>query len=302
MKPFRFHFVLPLILLISCTTFQAKRPQETRVSETVAEQGVSYNAEPILPPEALVLFSKRSITEHTLKNGLNVLVLETHRSPVVSMQLWYKVGSSYETSLRGISHLFEHLMIASGSIGLEPWQYADEVAAYGGVFTAFTYDDMTVYSAKIPAGREESVFKLWADQMFNFVLDEEVLEREKAVVKEEYHLRVENDINGRLFHKARKLLFPDHPYEFGPMGTLEDVERISAEDCLRFYRQFYHPSNAVLVVVGDVNTAETIRQIDTHFNRASEPVTVEQPDFTPLGYDLNDTIPTQHAYLFQSLW
>lgn len=205
------------------------------------------------------------IVLHTLANGLKVLILEKPAMPVVAVQVWYNVGSVDEPNgLKGIAHLFEHMMFR-GSKNFGPEDHFRLIRAVGGQCNAYTTDETTVYFERVPADKLELVLTLEADRMAWLKLDQSVLDTERQVVMEEYRLSVDNSPVGSIEKKVRQFLFPGYPYEFGPIGRMEDIAKFSVEDCQRFFNTFYSPNNAVLIIVGDIKAAQVIKMVEAKF-------------------------------------
>lgn len=204
--------------------------------------------------------------EATLPNGLRVLVMEDHTAPVVSVQIWYHVGSKNEVpGLRGLAHLFEHLMF-KGTHRVAPEEYSARIDAIGGEDNAFTSEDVTGYHAVLPSSHLELALWLEADRMRGLKLSDATIATEREVVKEEKRLRLENDQMGRTFEEFLALAWTAHPYAWTPAGTLEDLDRVTLADAQAFYDRWYQPSNAVLVIVGDVKKKKALALARTHFS------------------------------------
>lgn len=192
----------------------------------------------------------------TLENGLQVVVVTDRRVPVVSHMLWYKVGAADEPEgLSGIAHLLEHLMF-KGTKDVPQGEFSRIVASNGGQENAFTSYDYTAYFQNIAADRLELVMRMEADRMRNLVLTPEQVAPEKLVVLEERSERVENDPAAILAEEAQAVQFLNHPYRRPIIGWQTEIEALDAEAVLAFYRQWYAPNNAVLVVTGDIDAAE----------------------------------------------
>ncbi|HBG26560.1 MAG: hypothetical protein A2Y10_02010 [Planctomycetes bacterium GWF2_41_51] len=205
------------------------------------------------------------IVSHTLNNGLKVLILEKDSMPVVSVQVWYHVGSIDEPNgLKGIAHLFEHMMFR-GSKNFGPQEHFQLIKAAGGNCNAYTSDERTVYYERVPSDKLDLVLRLEADRMVWLKLDQNVLDTERQVVMEEYRMRVDNDPIGAIQKDVRKFLFSNNPYEFGPIGKMEDIQNFTVEDCQKFYNTYYSPNNATLVIVGDVKADEAIEMVENRF-------------------------------------
>ncbi len=218
------------------------------------------------------------IVSHTLSNGLKVLILEKHTMPVVAVQVWYNVGSVDEPNgLKGIAHLFEHMMFR-GSKNFGPEEHSRLIRAAGGECNGGTSDETTVYWERVPVDKLGMVLKLEADRMAWLKLDQSILDTECQVVMEEYRLRVDNNPIGSMDKKVRQFLFPGHPYEFGPMGKMEDIAKFSVEDCQKFFSTFYAPNNAVLIIVGDVQAGQVIKMVEAEFGFMKSAKVPDRPE------------------------
>ena len=208
---------------------------------------------------------KLVVQEQVLPNGLRVLVHEDHTAPVVAVQVWYHVGSKNEVpGKRGLAHLFEHLMF-KGTANTAPEEFSARLDAVGGGDNAFTSEDVTAYHELVP--REYLDLALWleADRMRGLKLSEETIRTEREVVKEEVRLRLENDPFGRTFEAFLALAWTKHPYAWTPAGTLDDLDAITLADAQAFYDRWYQPSNAVVVIVGDVKAKDAFASARKHF-------------------------------------
>ncbi len=196
------------------------------------------------------------VTRFTLKNGLEVVVVENHRAPVVVHMVWYRVGAADEPPGKsGIAHLFEHLMF-KGTERFPEGAFSRLVEAEGGNDNAFTTHDYTAYFQRIAADRLPLVMELEADRMRNLRLTAEDVATEKKVVLEERSQRTDSD-PGALFREQRMAAqYLNHPYGRPVIGWRHEVAALTREDALRFYRTYYAPDNAVVVVVGDVDPAQ----------------------------------------------
>jgi len=206
--------------------------------------------------------------EHfTLPNGLTVVLSEDHSTPIVHVQLWYHVGSKNERPGRtGFAHLFEHLMF-NGSRNVEPEGFMSFVSSVGGQVNAYTTEDETVFWATVP--RQYLPLTLWleADRMASLRIDEDSLAREREVVKEERRLRIDNQPFGRLNEILYEQAFTVHPYRHPTIGSMADLEAASIEDVRDFYRTFYVPSNATLVITGDFEPKEARQLVEQYLGR-----------------------------------
>jgi zinc protease len=201
----------------------------------------------------------------TLDNGLRVLLLEDHRSPIVSFQMWYRVGSRNEArGATGIAHFLEHLMF-KGTPTHGPGQFARLVEQNGGQDNAFTSQDVTSYYVNIAAEKIDLVIELEADRMTNLLLDPKEINSEREVVIEERRTRTEDDPGGFLGEEVSSLAFKAHSYGQPIIGWMEDLKRITPEEIRAFYKLYYQPNNALLVAVGDFKAPEVLAKIRAKF-------------------------------------
>ncbi len=205
------------------------------------------------------------VHETTLANGLRVVVKQDHRSPVVVSQVWYRVGSVDEPEgLSGISHVLEHMMF-KGTKRLKPGEFSRIIAEHGGRENAFTSYDYTAYFQQLERSRLPVSFELEADRMQNLLLAEEEFRKEILVVMEERRLRTEDRPEALLHEKFMATAYREHPYRHPVIGWMEDLKRMTVDDLQGWYRRWYVPNNAVLVVVGDVDPREVFTLAEKHF-------------------------------------
>ena len=203
----------------------------------------------------------------TLDNGLRVLLLEDHRSPLVSVQVWYRVGSRNEQrGATGIAHFLEHLMF-KGTPTHGPKQFARLVEENGGQDNAFTSQDVTSYFVNIAADKLDLVIDLEADRMQNLLLDPKEIASEREVVIEERRTRTEDDPGGFLGEEVGSIAFKAHPYCYPIIGWMEDIKRITPDEIRAFYKTYYVPNNAIVVAVGDFKAPETLEKVRRRFGR-----------------------------------
>lgn len=189
----------------------------------------------------------------TLKNGMQVVVIEHRRAPVVTHMVWYKVGAADESPGRsGIAHFLEHLMF-KGTKSFGPGEFSRIVATNGGRENAFTSQDYTAYFQNVAKDRLETVMRIEADRMTNLVLTDQLVKPERDVVLEERRSRTDSSPRGILFEQARAALFQNHPYGIPVIGWRHEITKLNTRDAIDFYRKYYTPSNAVLIVAGDVS-------------------------------------------------
>lgn len=196
----------------------------------------------------------------TLANGLQVVVIENHRAPIVTHMIWYKVGAADESvGESGNAHFLEHLMF-KGTKTLAPGEFSEIIARNGGQENAFTSYDYTGYYQTVARDRLDIVMRYEADRMANLVLTDAVVLPERDVVLEERRSRVDNEPGSQLRETMQAALYLNHPYRLPVIGWENEIRNLSTETALAFYRRWYAPNNAVLVVAGDVN-ADEVRQL-----------------------------------------
>lgn len=198
--------------------------------------------------------------EFTLDNGLKVIVREDHRAPVVVSQIWYKVGSSYETAGQtGLSHALEHMMF-KGSRKLGPGEASRVLRDLGAEENAFTSDDYTAYYQVLAADRLGVAFELEADRLASLRLPPEEFAREIEVIKEERRLRTDDKPSGLAYERFKAMAYPASGYSIPTIGWMADLDRMSVQELRHWYETWYVPNNATLVVVGDV-TADGVKAL-----------------------------------------
>jgi zinc protease len=203
----------------------------------------------------------------TLDNGLRVLLLEDQRSPIVSFQLWYRVGSRNEhRGSTGIAHFLEHLMF-KGTPSHGPKEFARLVEQNGGQNNAFTSQDVTSYYVDIAADKLDLVIELEADRMQNLLLDPKEIASEREVVIEERRTRTEDDPSGFLGEEVSSIAFKAHPYGAPIIGWMDDIKRVTPEEIRAFYKSYYVPNNAIVVAVGAFRAADALEKIKKRFGR-----------------------------------
>ncbi|MDY7566987.1 pitrilysin family protein [Pseudomonas sp. RTC3] len=190
--------------------------------------------------------------EFTLDNGLKIIVREDHRAPVVVSQVWYKVGSSYETpGQTGLSHALEHMMF-KGSKNVGPGQASLILRDLGAEENAFTSDDYTAYYQVLARDRLGVAFELEADRMASLLLPPEEFSREIEVIKEERRLRTDDKPSAKAYERFQAMAYPASGYHTPTIGWMADLDRMKVEELRHWYEAWYVPNNATLVVVGDV--------------------------------------------------
>jgi zinc protease len=225
------------------------------------------------------------IKEFRLDNGLQVLILEDHAVPLVTVQVWYRVGSRNERpGITGISHFLEHMMF-KGTPKYGPGLYTQLIQRYGGTQNAFTSYDMTAYYSVLPSARLELALDLEADRMAHLLLDPQEIKAEREVVKEERRLR-ENAPTGPMYEVLGALAYKAHPYNWPTIGWMSDIESITREELEAHYKTYYVPNNATVIIVGDVDTSQTMVTVRRYFEslpQGAPPPPVRPPEPPQLG-------------------
>jgi zinc protease len=219
------------------------------------------------PPALAKLFSvtPRRVETFTLANGLQVVVLPSSRAPIVSQTLVYKVGSADEVPGKtGVAHFLEHMMF-KGTSTVGPGEFSRTVSRHGGRDNAYTTYDSTGYYQTVAPDRLELVMRMEADRMANLRLTEKELVPEREVVLEERRMRIDNSPSALLDEQVQEHLYGHNkPYGMPVSGTIDDVKKLSLNDLVAFYRKFYAPNNAVLIIAGDA-TPEQVRKLAEKF-------------------------------------
>ncbi len=231
---------------------------------------------------ALVLFTTRAFAQttltsdppetFTLQNGLQVLVIQDHRTPVVTQMVWYKVGSADETPGKsGLAHFLEHLMF-KGTAKHPEGEFSKTVLKVGGNENAFTSVDYTGFFQRVPREQLARMMDFEADRMTGLILKDENVLPERDVVLEEYNMRVANNPDARLNEQIMAELYLNHPYGRPVIGWHHEIEKLNREEALEFYHRFYAPNNAILVIAGDTDAKEVRPLAEATFGKiAAQP-------------------------------
>jgi zinc protease len=207
------------------------------------------------------------VEEFVLDNGLKVLLSEDHKSAAVTFQVWYRVGGRNEKDGKsGLAHFLEH-MLFKGTPTTKPEEYSRIIAKNGGRSNAFTSYDMTVYFATMSRDKIDIEIELEADRMANALLADTYFEPEKKVIQEERRLRTEDNPASALGEVASAVALTVHPYRRPVVGWMEDIVNLTRQDLVDFYKLYYQPNNAFLVVTGDFSTAEILPKIKAAFGK-----------------------------------
>jgi zinc protease len=255
----------------------------------------------------------RAVQQFTLDNGMLVVVVPDHRTPVVTHMLWYRIGAADDPyGKSGIAHFLEHLMF-KGTAKHPGGRFSQQIAAVGGQENAFTSYDYTGYFQRVSRENLGSMMEFEADRMTGLVLGEDVIAAERDVILEERNQRIDNDPSARLSEQVQAAQFLNHPYHRPTIGWRHEMETLNREDALAFYKRFYQPDNAFLVVAGDVTADEVKALVEKTYGKipkAATPIAARvRPQEPPqiaerrLTFaDLRVTQPSlQRSYLVPSL-
>ena len=230
--------------------------------------------------DAAVRPPRLEYTTMTLSNGMRVVFLEDHSTPIVHLEMWYHVGSKNERPGRtGFAHLFEHMMF-KGSKNVEPEGHPSYISSVGGQSNAYTTEDATVFWETVPSQYLPLVLWLEADRLGSLRIEPAVFKTEREVVKEERRMRVENQPYGRLQEIIADQAFTVHPYKHPVIGSMKDLEAASIDDVRDFFHTYYVPNNATAVVVGDFETRDAMALVEQYLGRvpkSDRPVPREIP-------------------------
>lgn len=224
-------------------------------------------------------------TDFTLDNGLKLIVQEDHRAPVVVVQVWYKVGGSYERGITGVSHALEHMMFKRTK-KLSTGEFSRIVASHGGRENAFTTADYTTYFQQWSADQVGLSFELEAERMQHLVLDPVEFTNELKVIREERRLRTDDSGQALAFETILAHTWQTSPYRQPVIGWAADIEQLTLDDLAAWYHRYYAPNNAILVVVGDVDPKAVRSLAQQHFGalpRQPIPPVVDRPEAAQHG-------------------
>ncbi len=236
--------------------------------------------------ESLPLVGQYKVNRYVLKNGLKLVVLEDHSSPTFAYQTWFNVGSRDEKiGKTGLAHLFEHMMFKETKSFKEGQfdKMLEEAGAEGE--NAFTTRDVTAYVQEMPRDKLELIVKLEAERMVNLVVNEKAFKTETEVVQNERRFSYENNPDGLMFHALFETAFTKHPYRWPVIGYEEDLNKMTAQDGLEFYKRHYAPNNATVVVVGSVKTSEVLSLFEKYYSM----IPSVELDQTPLEVEPEQT-------------
>ena len=244
--------------------------------------------------------AQSATTEFSLDNGLKVIVREDHRAPVVVSQLWYKVGSSYETpGSTGLAHALEHMMF-KGSSKLGPGESSRILRELGAEENAFTSDDYTAYYQVLARDRLEVALEMEADRLASLTLPEDEFLREIEVIKEERRMRTDDRPSGLAYERFKALAYPASSYHIPTIGWMHDLERMTIADLRDWHERWYAPNNATLVIVGDVQPDEIKTLVTRYFAKiparaipaVKQPLELDEPGERSITLYLKTQLPS----------
>ncbi len=238
------------------------RARSRFVSSTIAFVALLCAAEALANPA--IDDSALRTRQTKLDNGLTVLTLEDHTTPVVAFQMWVRVGSSDEARVTGLAHLFEHMMF-KGSKNIPPEKHGQIIQSRGGRTNAYTTPDMTVYTTEIPSEALPLVIALEAERLANLDISQETLVSERQVVLEERRMRTEDQPGGRAREALYALTFQALPYRWPVIGWRSDIANTTIEDCREFFATYYVPNNIAIAIVGDFDADAALEQVRESF-------------------------------------
>lgn len=245
----------------------------------------------------------RSTFETTLKNGLKVIIREDHRAPMVMTQIWYKVGSADESgNTLGISHVLEHMMF-KGTSKVPNDEFTRISRIYGGSINAATFTNYTNYYQLYPKAYFPMALELEADRMSNLLLRQQDFEPEIKVVMEERRQRTEDNPRSRAFERFKWISYPTSHYRQPVIGHMKTLNNIQLNDVKQWYKTWYTPNNAILVIVGDVESEQALLQVQKYFADTPSRVTPQRNDvheLEHLGYrhmEINTDVQVPNLYM-----
>lgn len=243
------------------------------------------------------------IQKFQLANGLKIIIYEDHTAPIFAYHTWFNVGSRNEREgITGIAHLFEHLMFKETK-NLKEGEFDRIIEEQGGKMNAATYVDWTFYRESLPTEAFSIIPRMEADRMENMILNERQVNSEREVVANERRFRVDNSPIGTLYEKLYAEAFQIHPYHWPVIGWMKDIQAITLNDCIEFYKTYYAPNNATVVVVGNVetqNVLETIQNAYGHIPASTLPqeeLPLEPKQEKERRIQIDQTIPSEKTLI-----
>ncbi|MFH1214546.1 MAG: pitrilysin family protein [Candidatus Neomarinimicrobiota bacterium] len=216
---------------------------------------------------SLLALDESRVKEYTLDNGLKVITYEMHNAPVIYSQLTYNVGSKYEPfGQTGISHIVEHMMF-KGTDRFPKGTISELISANGGIYNAYTSSDITVYYELLPKNIIDLAFDIESERMYKCAFDPAEFQSEINVIAEERKQRTENSAAGIRREELNTLLYKNHPYRNPVIGWMNDIRNAKRDDAYKYYRTYYTPNNATLVLTGDFETAAILKKVKSYFGK-----------------------------------
>jgi zinc protease len=276
----------PLALLLALALGTAAATAATKPLAAKASAVAPKKTAPAAQSTQNLQIPPFAFTERTLANGLQVIALEDHASPSVSVQVWYHVGSKDDPQGRsGFAHLFEHMMFKATKY-MKAEQLDRMTEDVGGNNNAFTADDVTAYHEVVPSNHLERLLWAEAERMAHLEVDEANFKSERSVVEEEYRQRILASPYGRMFNAIPAAAYLQHPYKRPGIGNIDNLEAATLQDVIHFHDTYYRPDNATLVVAGDFDARQLQAWVDKYFGPVAKPdapiprVTTTEPKWT----------------------
>ena len=237
-----------------------------------------------------------------LRNGLKVIVIENKRAPVVAQMIWYNFGSGIEENGKsGLAHFMEHLMF-KGTKKFPDSSYSDYISKIGGSENAFTSYDYTAYYQVFPKYELEKIMQMESDRMVNLTLTKENVEIEKKVILEERFQRVESDPSAKLDESMRSILFPNHYYGRPIIGWKHEIENLNFNDIIQFYKKYYIPNNATLVLSGDVDFEKVKKLSKKYFGKRKKGTPLIYENVIDPKLETSIMVEMRHPTVKQKIW
>ncbi len=252
----------------------------------------SYILASMLAANAAAQMRAIAYTEFDLDNGLHVILHQDASTPIVAVSVMYHVGSkNEERDRRGFAHFFEHLLF-EGSANIGRGEFSKYVERAGGVLNANTTGDRTYYYEVLPSNQLELGLWLESERMLHAKVDQKGVDTQREVVKEERRQRYENQPYGSILIEVLKRAYKEHPYQWPTIGYMEDLNAASEADYQAFYKKYYVPNNAVLVVTGDIDPVRAKELVGKYFNDIPRGAEVVQPSIVepPLTSEVRDVV------------
>jgi zinc protease len=252
----------------------ARQPENRKGSDVPIKHRLPFVAAALLAaaiatPSFAAEPSGAKVTDTTLANGLELVVIPDHRAPVVTHMIWYKVGAADETAGKsGLAHFLEHLMF-KGTAKNPAGKFSQVVSRIGGQENAFTTNDYTGYFQRVPSDQLKTVMEFEADRMTGLVLTDDVVLPERDVILEERNQRMENNPRARLSEQIDAALYLNHPYGKPVIGWRHEMEQLTRDDAIGFYRHFYGPNDAIVVIAGDVTPEDALKLAEETYGKVA---------------------------------